>query len=83
MATATARQPTSIRSIVVQRNINKHMQGEYLALEAKDTGILVFVINNVAESVFNVKSRDNNIPLVLVPKYPLLCDTFVRIPSGM
>ncbi|EQC30104.1 hypothetical protein SDRG_12163 [Saprolegnia diclina VS20] len=36
-----------------------------------------------AEHAFNAKTKDGSIPLVLVPKYPLLCDTFVRIPSGM
>ncbi|OQR85130.1 hypothetical protein THRCLA_10779 [Thraustotheca clavata] len=36
-----------------------------------------------SEHAFNAKTSDGSIPLVLVPKYPLLCDTFVRIPSGM
>ncbi|OQR92128.1 hypothetical protein ACHHYP_04066 [Achlya hypogyna] len=53
---------TSMRSIVVQKTIRKHMH---------------------AEHAFNAKTKDGSIPLVLVPKYPLLCDTFVRIPSGM
>ncbi|CAK4739996.1 unnamed protein product [Aphanomyces euteiches] len=36
-----------------------------------------------AERTFNKKTKDGGIPLVLIPKYPWLCDTFVRIPSGM
>ncbi|ETW04705.1 hypothetical protein H310_03861 [Aphanomyces invadans] len=36
-----------------------------------------------AEAHFNQKTKDGSIPIVLVPKYPHFCDTFVRIPSGM
>ncbi|KAF0695723.1 Aste57867_13487 [Aphanomyces stellatus] len=36
-----------------------------------------------AERTFNQKTKDGGIPLVLVPRYAQLLDTFVRIPSGM
>lgn len=64
---------------LVQWDINKPMDGKYLAGLLLNSHSLSFA----AMKVFNAKSEDGRIPLVLIPSYPSLFNFMLQIPSGL